>query len=77
MFVPPVRSVVAHTAFMSPAMSSVPWVDRDSDLVFDKTALMPDSCLALSDLSLALACAVSPIVADNIAPTSWADLSIT
>ena len=30
---PPVKSVVAHIEFMSPAMSSVPWVDNDLFLV--------------------------------------------
>ena len=43
MFVPPARSVVDHISFMFPAMSRVPWVDKDLFLVFDKTSLMPAS----------------------------------
>ena len=43
MFVPPARSVVDHISFMFPAISRVPWVDKDLFLVFDKTSLMPAS----------------------------------
>ena len=52
MFTPPVRSVVVQIEFISPAISSVPWVDKDFDLDFDKTSLMPDSCSAADDLSV-------------------------
>lgn len=49
---PPVKSVVAQMAFILPAISSVPWVDKDLVLDFDKTSLMPASCNAADDLSL-------------------------
>ena len=77
MFVPPVKSVVAHMALMSPAMSRVPPMDNDCDLLFAKTSLMPDNFDALSDLSVVVDCLYSPAEADNIAETSFAVLSIT
>ena len=45
--------------------------------MLDNTALMPANFCALSDVSLAFSWADSPADADNIAPTSLADLSIT
>lgn len=77
MFTPPVKSVVAQMAFMSPAISRVPWVDNDLFFVFDNTELIPASFDALDDMSLAFDWAISPPVADSMAPTSAADLSIT
>ena len=67
MFVPPVRSVVAQISFMLPAMSSVPWVDRDLFFVFDKTSLMPASWDAAADLSFDIDWVYSPVVADVMA----------
>ena len=74
---PPVRLVVDQIALMSPAMSRVPWVDKDFFFVLDKTALIPDNCFALSDLSTVFSWVSSPSVADSIALTSWAVLVMT
>ena len=62
---------------MSPAMSNVPAVDNDLFFVSANTALMPANLDALAEVSCAFDCASSPSDADNIAPTSAADLSIT
>ena len=62
---------------MSPAMSNLPWVDNDFVFVPDNTDVMLDSCFALSDVSLVLAWAISPSVADNIAVTSAPVLVMT
>ena len=62
---------------MSPAISKVPAVDNDLFFVSANTALMPASFDALAELSCAFNCANSPSDADNIAPTSADDLSIT
>lgn len=67
MFVPPAKSVVDQISFMLPAISSVPWVDRDLFFVFDKTSLMPASWDALSDLSCDMDWVYSPAVADVMA----------
>ena len=77
MFAPPVKSVVAQMALMSPAMSTVPWVDRDLFFVLDKTSLMPASWVALLDLSLLIDWVNSPALADVMALTSAAVLSMT
>ena len=77
MFVPPIKSVEFHIAEISPAMSSVPWVDKACFFVLAKTALMPASFFALSDVSWAFSWADSPAVADVIALTSAAVLSMT
>ena len=77
MLVPPVRFDVDHMELMSPAISSVPWVDNDLFLMFDNTALMPDNALALLDVSLVADWAYSPAVADVMAFTSAAVLSMT
>lgn len=74
---PDAKSVVAHIAFMSPAMSSVPWVDSALDFVLDKTSLIPASCCALADVSLVADAFDSPAVALSIALTSAAVLGIT
>ena len=74
---PDVKSVVAHIAFMSPAISSVPSVDSDFDFVPDKTALIPASCWDDADVSFAVAATVSPSVAVSIALTSAAVLGMT
>ena len=74
---PDVKSVVAHIAFMSPAISNVPWVDRALDLVFDKTSLMPASFCALADVSFFDDAIASPWVAFSIAFTSPAVFGIT
>ena len=76
-FTPPAKSVVDQMEFMSPAMSKVPWVDRDFVLVLDKTSLMPASCWAAPELSLITDWVSSPLDADNIAWTSADVLLIT
>lgn len=77
MFVPPAKSVVDQISFMLPAMSSVPWVDRDLFFVFDKTSLMPASWDVAADLSRDIDWVYSPAVADVMAWTSAAVLSMT
>ena len=77
MFTPPANSVVDHIVFMSPAISRLPWVDKDSRLVFSRTSLMLDNCFALFDLSYAFCCALSPSLADIIDFTSAELLLIT
>lgn len=64
-------------ALMLPAISTVPWVDKD--LLFDwaSTSLMPANCFALLELSRVVDWAYSPAVADNIAVTSAAVLLMT
>ena len=74
MFALPARSDVDHSEFISPAMSRVPWVDKDCFFAWAKTSLMPASCLALFDLSVVVAWVRSPSVAVNIADTSSAFL---
>lgn len=75
MFEPDARFVVAQIWFMSPAMSSVPRVDRAWDWDDDKTALMPASFCAASDVSIFIAS--SPSLAFSMAFTSSAVLGMT
>ena len=58
-------------------MSSVPDVDNACDLVRDKILLIFDNCWADADVSLAFDAINSPSLADIMALTSLADLSIT
>ena len=76
-FVVAARSLVAHTALISPAMSSVPSVDIDLVRVFDKTSLIPARLFDASDVSLIVVAMVSPAVAFSMALTSAAVLGIT
>lgn len=73
---PDVKSVVAHIAFISPAISNVPWVDNAFVLVPDKTSTIPANADADADVSLAVAATDSPAVAVDIAVTSAAVLLI-
>lgn len=74
MLAPPASPDVVHIELMSPAMSRVPWVDKDLLLVFDNTSLIPESCFALFELSVVVAWVYSPAVADSMAVTSAAVL---
>lgn len=77
MFAPDVKSVVAQIAFISPAMSNVPWVDSDLDFALAKMSLIPLSCFAELDVSLDVAAAFSPSDAVSIALTSAPVFGIT
>lgn len=77
MFAPSAILVVFHICLMSPPISNVPDVDKDWDLALDKTELMLANCLADSESSLEYDAITSPLVADIIAETSAADLSMT
>lgn len=72
MLAPDVKLVVAHIAFISPAISNVPAVDSDLLFVFASTELIPARVEFDADVSLAFVAAISPAVDVSMALTSAA-----
>lgn len=77
MLTPSAKSVVDHMLDMLPPMSSVPWVDNDFFLEFDRISPMSANRLADADVSLDADWVDSPAVAVIICVTSVALLSMT